>query len=483
MVFFIRTTDGLLTVDVGAGSVVRVNEIRLQEPSKPTTMQLKSLTGNSLKNFPRQVGYKISNAMSGGKDSLVDFIFNNWNTYDNASKNIEWIRDMFHQMSDKGKLYFFENRHGMMPRVVKGGQILDMQALTDYQADLTRDMVDTLKKQELDDCIYHTFGFLDATLKTKEQKMDAVERYYEHYLNGRAVQALANEPVDEDEPLTDSESDANEEPEVSEIDVTDDDDNVAVTKELYDKIVSMSWESYRESPTDFMDNLERLDIHSLDNKWLFALSVDFAMMTVYDVKREIFYKLKGALGNESLDMNSFFLSASRVGIRAMPDDDKISEPKVFLCLRLLGGGKPVRKSILKKEKTTLADKPLFESGYAMACKIEESATYDLKKGMEEVDIDALKTLQEYMEKDKSTNSIKIRNIYKFLLPSIQLDKMVQKATCAMDTLKALVENDIAMKYEKGTDKETIDTIKTMTGQILAVKEYVANSNAQSSMNP
>ena len=148
-----------------------------------------------------------------------------------------------------------------------------------------------------------------------------------------------------------------------------------------------------------------------------------------------------------------------------------------LCPRMKGGGgyKTIKSQLKKKgEKTLPTDKALFEGGFNTACLITSSTTFDLKKAFEEMECVPLQRLRDYLTKDKSINSIKLKTIYTFLPPFVKLQEMVDKSTASMECLKELVEQDIIANYATDdSDKTTVQNIKELIGNILAVKEYVS----------
>lgn len=155
-------------------------------------------------------------------------------------------------------------------------------------------------------------------------------------------------------------------------------------------------------------------------------------------------------GEETLHSDDFYLELDGIKMSARSLKSYGNEAQLNVVMKLLLKGGGVKRTIVKmkkSEKTLPTDKTSLENGFNTACLINTSATFDLKKALDEMDSPSLQKLHDYLVKDKSINSTKLKNIPSFLQPHVQLQQMIEKATSSRDTLQDLVEQDINAKIE------------------------------------
>ncbi|CAE7317064.1 trpB, partial [Symbiodinium sp. KB8] len=105
----------------------------------------------------------------------------------------------------------------------------------------------------------------------------------------------------------------------------------------------------------------------------------------------------------------------------------------------------VRRSIAKTKqtyKTTTADKGILESCFQATCLVDKSSSYSVKLGVQEMSIEKLKALHNYLVKDKSNNAIKLKNVHTFLPVYDKLNEVVQRANSSMEKLLSFVQSDL-----------------------------------------
>ena len=155
--------------------------------------------------------------------------------------------------------------------------------------------------------------------------------------------------------------------------------------------------------------------------------------------------------------------------------------RFYVKPKLQGGG--LKKSIVKKkcEKNSIVDRTIYESGYTTAIAIDTAKTFSLTDGLKQMDATALDTLQEFLMKDKSTHESKLKNLYMHLGAYQALEKNIQKATTAQETLRALVDAEIVSKFGGMTNKEALEAIKADVMELVVLKKHSQSSNLGTEM--
>ena len=270
MIFLIKKEDGLLIMDKTPGSSIDTSLLWELDITPPTISQLESMTAKSLESFPRQMGWKIANAMTGGKNSLASHVLKSWNFYkDKAMATTSFVIPQ-NMMREKGKLYFFENSMGMYLMVVKSGQILTHEYIANYSAGLDTEMINTLTVSELRWCLPQTFGmYMGGSLSTLRNELDdAYASYLEEMVSSRVVAV----PIAPDEDLSDE--DGGEQLQEDE-EICDDESvlevEIANVNYLYGFVANMDFSAKVSSTIDFYsDSLVNVDFYNHSNEKLFS---------------------------------------------------------------------------------------------------------------------------------------------------------------------------------------------------------------------
>eukprot|EP00435_Cladocopium_sp_Y103_P032920 s1361_g8.t1 len=424
MVFFVKKTDGLLVMDEPAGSSLDVQLMWQLDCVPPTVQQLESMTGNSLVCFPHQVGWKVSNALAGGKKSLAEYLVSKWGVYVEKVMGTDNITES-PKLKHKGKAYFIENQFGMYPIVIKAGVIVELDHLANYTAEITKDMLQTLTINEIRWSMSHVFGHLSMIDKTHDQLVNRLYDIYDAHITLRERE-MRTLPINDD-PASSCDEGDDEIEDGKDAELQEEVDAFAT---LFDKFVSMDFATYLASPADFDDDdLVRVDIHTIhDGRWLFALRLPLAEMTAAELKGEVLNRLrevqtkKGSSLSELLDLDSFFLSAKRFQLNDMETIEGIEGNRIYLGLRLRGGGL-VRQKDKKEQKQSLNMK-------ALALKEKEKDYKDyLEKSKQTVfTVDALKNAGDYVKKLEDMSKSNPEEAFEKLLEHIPTGML----DCLMD---------------------------------------------------
>jgi len=197
MLFFVKKTDGLLVMDEPAGAPIDVQLMWALDCVPPTVEQLGTMTLNSLECFPHQIGYRIKNAVGHGKDSLISYILGKWNFYVEKALEATHIRPSV-KLNHKGKPFFIDNGRGMCPMLIRAGQIVELNHLTTYTADITKDIFDTMTATELRWSISVVFGHHKFEDKTHDALVNRLHELYVAHVNLHEQELLTIPIADDD---------------------------------------------------------------------------------------------------------------------------------------------------------------------------------------------------------------------------------------------------------------------------------------------
>lgn len=372
MMFLIRKDDGLLVVDKPAGSSIDISLLWELDITPPTISQLESMTAKSLESFPRQMGWKIVNATSGGKKSLASHVLKSWDVYKDRAMSASSFVMPLNMRREKGKLYFFENSMGMFPMVVKSGQILTHTYLANYSAGLDMEMINTLTVSELKWCLSQTFGmYMGGSLTTLRKELDDA---YASYLEEMVSSHVVAVPIASDEEL--SCEDGSEQLQEDE-EICDDESvlevEIANVNYLYGFVAKMDFSTYVSSTVDFYsDSLVDVDFYNHSNEKLFSFPTSLGM-TVGELKHEFCIRVQAKQRESGIDdsderfmtVDMFTISSQRFKMADMESLDEVDNNRVYFHIRQSGGArnpKMTKKDLLKKSAGAVKERlELFKS--------------------------------------------------------------------------------------------------------------------------
>lgn len=163
------------------------------------------------------------------------------------------------------------------------------------------------------------------------------------------------------------------------------------------------------------------------------------------------------------------------GNLSISDNNIRPNQSIYLQLSISGGGKGVRKSIIKKEerqRTDEKDKSVFEQAFATAVLINNAPLFSLEGAVEEMDVEAMKRMKTFLFKDKSVASTKLAKMHEYFQQYQTMLKALKKLEGAMEELQNRVHKELADKFTKSDDdKPDLDAVKEMVSNTLAVREY------------
>lgn len=447
MFFFVKKTDGLLVMDEPTGAPIDVQLMWALDCVPPTVEQLGTMTLNSLECFPHQFGYRIKNAVGHGKDSLISYILGKWNFYVEKALEATHIRPSV-KLNHKGKPFFIDNGRGMCPMLIRAGQIVELNHLTTYTADITKDIFDTMTATELRWSISVVFGHHKFEDKTHDALVNRLHELYVAHVNLHEQELLTIPIADDDLPVSSGDDEGQ-----AEIERKKDAElqmEIETTIEMYSKFDSMDFSSYLSSAADFFDNLVKVDFLSIaDDRVLFSLPLSLTEMSVTILKREVFLKVRevqmknGLSGDALFEMDSFFLSDRRFKFMDMVSLHGIEGNRIYFGLKLRGGGKPkVIKTTLKcktSTKTTTDDRVLFEKSYTNALKIGglTADSIDIKAELKQMSISSLEEMKSYLVKDKTKKALKIEKLVSFVEAHKEMTAVQEKITSALNSMKEM----------------------------------------------
>ena len=127
-----------------------------------------------------------------------------------------------------------------------------------------------------------------------------------------------------------------------------------------------------------------------------------------------------------------------------------------------------------KAKTTLkitdADTVLFQNAFNAGKSINNSATFSIEAAVNEMSLEELQKLYKYLtdKSGKTTNRVKMHNMYTFFKPYIVLNEVLLKVTTSLEAFKGLIQDDIHESFTNDNGEIQFEGFKEMVSNLIAV---------------
>ena len=221
-------------------------------------------------------------------------------------------------------------------------------------------------------------------------------------------------------------------------------------------ITEDEWEQYVTAPNDFFENAFVVEV--FDNSGdvlLLKVEADKGSTNAMTLKKDIYkcvQNIKNGKGEEvEFDIMDFNINRGAGNYLPYKHDDIIEDNKVFITLKLRGGGKGqlVQKVTTKKKNqlvssnTTRDDVAVFQNAFTCALTISTLTTnITLASLVEQLSVAQLKALLEKLKHGKENTLSKIESFAEESPSWKQLEQAVSKIESAMVALKQTLTEDI-----------------------------------------
>ena len=152
-----------------------------------------------------------------------------------------------------------------------------------------------------------------------------------------------------------------------------------------------------------------------------------------------------------------------------------------LVLTITGGGaqKVVKHTIKAKaaSRVTAQDIATFNAVHATCMQIHGAGTFSLRKAIEEMGIEEVADMKEYLKKDKTTTAIKLSRLHEQLRVYSDLRSTQDKLTLAMEHFKTLVGEDLVTSFGDEDGNMQMDALREFVSNTLAVKRAQAHGSS------
>lgn len=131
------------------------------------------------------------------------------------------------------------------------------------------------------------------------------------------------------------------------------------------------------------------------------------------------------------------------------------------------------KAIVKAKTTmkiTNADTVLFQNAFDSGTSINNSATFSIEAAVNEMSLEELQKLYKYLtdKSGKTTNRVKMHNMYTFFKPYIVLNEVLLKVTTSLEAFKGLIQDDIHESFTNENGEIQFEGFKEMISNLIAV---------------
>ena len=191
MLFLVKCTDGVVCVNCRDGAIVSFDDVGadMRPPSKP---ELMNLSNDQLIAMVRRSYTKITNARSGGKESLVNYLLEIWDTM--MGRLAEKNRPQLAADAGKEKLVFISNDFGVSPLMATYGKVFMLEELRVMRnIRLTADMLLSLGVEELKGAMTER-----GIVPKGRNKTALAEQFLENYPQPQAAAFVAEEIEESD---------------------------------------------------------------------------------------------------------------------------------------------------------------------------------------------------------------------------------------------------------------------------------------------
>jgi hypothetical protein len=121
-------------------------------------------------------------------------------------------------------------------------------------------------------------------------------------------------------------------------------------------------------------------------------------------------------------------------------------------------------------KITNADTVLFQNAFDSGTSINNSATFSIEAAVNEMSLEELQKLYKYLtdKSGKTTNRVKMHNMYTFFKPYIVLNEVLLKVTTSLEAFKGLIQDDIHESFTNDNGEIQFEGFKEMVSNLIAV---------------
>ncbi|CAJ1410937.1 unnamed protein product [Effrenium voratum] len=259
-------------------------------------------------------------------------------------------------------------------------------------------------------------------------------------------------------------------------------------QEIIDWLAQAECNHYQNSAIDFFENVSTLSVcdHSGD-KVLFDIPIDKDFMSLSMLHHEIENRLtfvtskseKKVITESELD---FIISATSKHKTVLTDMNDIEYDRMYLFLRIRGGGKnadKVIKTYLKKDTPTSLggeDKWLFDKIVGSSPIWNAMTADEVRRAFNDLDLAVLRGMEDFLKHGKVTNANKPQMMVE-MLPAIQeMDTAIAKIVSNKKKVKTIVMDYIKMVCgdEEGSVK-VVKLVKFIEGRIAVKLDKLAET--------
>ena len=477
MLFLVKCTDGVVCITCRDGDIVSFDDIGAdtRAPSKP---ELMNLSIDQLMAMAGRCYTKITNARSGGKESLVNYLLEIWDTM--MGRLAEKNRPQLAADAGKEKLVFISNDFGVSPLMATYGKVFMLEELRVMRnIRLTADMLLSLGVEELKGAMTER-----GIVPKGRNKTALAEQFLENYPQPQAVApALVAEEIEESDSSSDESSleDLDDAPPTSSGDVPipvpahDDDD---AWKGVFFNAMMNGFSEDQEKddkPIQFNEPREKSKVLNL-----VVVGIKKNAKFIYNyVDGETYGDLAVALSKSLLGLGGEM--AFKLGESYMESWDTISstcnelQNTVYVIPKLKGGTKTI-KAFLKKKKVSVSqtDSQLFANAFQACSTISSATTFDIKGAMNDLTVPELQAFKDDMKPSRSKNDAKITKICEHLRVYKLLTDTQLKIEASLDAFKELIATNIGEHFLDDNGSIMFEDLRDIATTVMAKKDAQSN---------
>ena len=259
-------------------------------------------------------------------------------------------------------------------------------------------------------------------------------------------------------------------------------------QEIIDWLAQAEWNHYQNSAIDFFENVSTLSVcdHSGD-KVLFDIPIDKDFMSLdmlhHELKNRLTFVMskseKKVITESELD---FIISATSKHKTVLTDMNDIEYDRVYLFLRIRGGGKnadKVIKTYLKKDTPTSLggdDKWLFDKIVGSSHIWNAMTADEVRRAFNDLDLAVLRGMEDFLKHGKVTNVNKPQMMVEMLPAIREMDTAIAKIVSNKEKVKTIVMDYIKMVCgdEEGSVK-VVKLVKFIEGRIAVKLDKLAET--------
>ena len=109
--------------------------------------------------------------------------------------------------------------------------------------------------------------------------------------------------------------------------------------------------------------------------------------------------------------------------------------------------------------------------------INGAGTFSLRRAIEEMGIEEVADMKEYLKKDKTTTAIKLSRLHEQLCVYNDLRSTAEKLLLSLEHFKTLVGEDLVTSFGDDDGNVQMDALREFVSNTLAVKQAQAHGSS------